>query len=218
MSDFIGPVSAFFESAPDFFDSALSVAFSLDVESWARSVVVLSASVKDSAASSGNKRKLLDTMASPDSRVARAYGSTACFAHAGRHACPRQWPLGRARVQATRKFATGQAGAGPRTRPDGRPDGGLPIPFVYHDHILSGAPGLGNDGTAGEFMGRWKIIVLMYNPSVLSDPNFKPVTSEVDLDAAEAAGEFLPINPGSVNEFELITGGVLICPLVAPEA
>jgi hypothetical protein len=95
---------------------------------------------------------------------------------------------------------------------------GLPVPFVYHDHVLSGAPGLGNHGTAGEFKGPWKIIVLMYNPSVLSDPNFKPVTSELDLDAAETAGEFLPINPGGVNQFEVITGSVLICPLVAPEA
>ena len=76
---------------------------------------------------------------------------------------------------------------------------GLPIPFVYHDHVLSGAPGLGNNGTAGEFKGPWKIIVMMYNPAVFSDPDFKPITSEVDLDAAEAAGEFLTINAGGDN-------------------
>jgi hypothetical protein len=95
---------------------------------------------------------------------------------------------------------------------------GLPPPFVFHDHILSGAPGLGNNGTAGEFKGPWKIIVLLYNPAVFTDPNFKPVTSEIDLDAAEAAGEFLPINPGGVNPYEVITGSVLICPLVSPNA
>ena len=95
---------------------------------------------------------------------------------------------------------------------------GLPLPFVFHDHVLSGAPGLGNNGTAGEFKGPWKIIVLMYNPSVLADPNFKPVTSEVDLDAAEATGEFLPINAGGTNPYEVVTGSVLICPLVSPEA
>lgn len=95
---------------------------------------------------------------------------------------------------------------------------GLPVPFVYHDHILSGAPGLGNNGTAGEFKGPWKIIVLMYNPSVFSDPSFQPITSEVDLDAAEAAGEFLPINAGGENPYEVITGSVLICPLASPNA
>lgn len=95
---------------------------------------------------------------------------------------------------------------------------GLPIPFVYHDHVLSGATGLGNHGTAGEFKSPWKIIVMMYSPAALADPNFKPVTSELDLDAAEAAGVFLPINPGAENPYEVITGSVLICPLVSPNA
>jgi len=95
---------------------------------------------------------------------------------------------------------------------------GLPVQFVYHDHVLSGAPGLGNNGTAGDFKGPWKIIVMMYSPAALTDPNFKPVTSELDLDAAEAAGVFLPINPGAENPYEVITGSVLICPLVSPNA
>jgi hypothetical protein len=95
---------------------------------------------------------------------------------------------------------------------------GLPIPFVYHDHVLSGAPGLGNHGTAGDFKGPWKIIVMMYSPAALTDPDFKPVTSELDLDAAEAAGVFLPINPGGENPYEVITGSVLICPFVSPHA
>lgn len=95
---------------------------------------------------------------------------------------------------------------------------GLPIPFVYHDHVLSGATGLGNQGTAGDFKSPWKIIVMMYSPAALADPNFKPVTSELELDAAEAAGVFLPINPGAENPYEVITGSVLICPLVSPNA
>lgn len=110
-------------------------------------------------------------------------------------------------------FASGYA---PQCNPCYHP--GLLAPFVYHDHVLSGAPGLGNQGTAGQFMGPWKIIVLLYNPAVLTDPTFQPVTSEVDLDAAEAAGEFQVINPGAANPFEFITGAVLICPLVSPDA
>jgi len=95
---------------------------------------------------------------------------------------------------------------------------GLPPEFVYHDHVLSGAPGLGNNGTAGEFKGPWKLILVMYNASVLSDPDFQPVTSEEELDAAEQAGEFQVINPGAENPYEIITPNILICPFVSPNA
>jgi hypothetical protein len=94
---------------------------------------------------------------------------------------------------------------------------GLPGVFAYHDHELTGAPGLGTNGTAGEFKGPWKIIVLMYNPAVLTTA-FKPVTSVEELDAAEAAGMFLPIGNDPTNQYEIDTGNVLICPLVAPDA
>jgi len=59
---------------------------------------------------------------------------------------------------------------------------------------------------------------MMYSPAALADPDFKPVTSELDLDAAEEAGVVLPINPGGENPYEVITGSVLICPLVSPDA
>lgn len=98
---------------------------------------------------------------------------------------------------------------------------GLPPPFAYHDHVLAGAPGLGTNGTAGAMKGPWKLIVLMYNPEVAMDPNFKPITSAKDVDTGETNGTFLPINSdlahGS-NPFEFETGNVLICPLVSPAA
>lgn len=95
---------------------------------------------------------------------------------------------------------------------------GIPLEFAYHDHVLTGAPGLGNHGTAGEFKSPWKIILLMYNPDVALRSDFNPVTSASDVDAAEAEGAFLPINPGAANPFEIETGTVLICPLVSPNA
>jgi hypothetical protein len=95
---------------------------------------------------------------------------------------------------------------------------GLPFQFAYHDHVLTGAPGLGKNGTAGEFKAPWRIIILMYKPEVAFNPNFQPITSADDIDAAEAAGEFLPINPGPGNPFEIDTGTVLICPFVSPHA
>jgi hypothetical protein len=95
---------------------------------------------------------------------------------------------------------------------------GLPGIFAYHDHVLTGAPGLGNNGTAGVMKAPWKIILLIYNPAVALSPSFTPITSAGDIDAAEAAGTFLQINPGADNPYEIDTGNVLICPLVAPAA
>ena len=94
---------------------------------------------------------------------------------------------------------------------------GLPGIFAYHDHVLEGAPGLGTNGTADGMKAPWKIILLMYNPAVLT-ASFTPITSADDIDAAEAAGMFLPINPGAENPYEIETGNVLICPLVGPAA
>jgi hypothetical protein len=95
---------------------------------------------------------------------------------------------------------------------------GIPLEFAYHDHVLTGAPGLGRNGTAGEFESPWKIILLIYNPDVALSPTFTPITSASDIDPAEAAGAFLPINPFGANPFEFETGTVLICPFVSPNA
>ncbi|HLB10721.1 MAG TPA: hypothetical protein VK617_14365 [Gemmatimonadaceae bacterium] len=119
-----------------------------------------------------------------------------------------------------------QPGAGPITLPSGyQPQcdpcfhPGLPFPFVYHDHVLTGAPGMGKNGTAGVFKAPWKIIVLVYNPAYVASPTFRPITSATDLDAAEAAGNvFLPINAGGDNVYEVDTGNLLICPLVSSHA
>jgi hypothetical protein len=94
-----------------------------------------------------------------------------------------------------------------------------PPAFIFHDHVLTGAPGLGKDGTAGAFKAPWKIILLLYTVEAVSDPNFVPVKSVAELDAAEAAGKFQQIAPpGSENPYEVDTGNLLICPFVAPEA
>jgi hypothetical protein len=96
---------------------------------------------------------------------------------------------------------------------------GLPPPFVYHDHVITGAPGMGNNGTAGEYMGPWKIIVLEYDPDYANSPDFTPFKSAAEIDAAEKAGKaFLKINPNGANQYEIDTGNVLICPTVSNHA
>lgn len=86
---------------------------------------------------------------------------------------------------------------------------------AYHDHVLSGSPGFGNDGTADGFKGPWKIILLKYTTAVLTDPDFKPVMSADDFDEAEAAGKFQIVNPGGDNQYEIELPVILICPLVS---
>jgi hypothetical protein len=95
---------------------------------------------------------------------------------------------------------------------------GLPLPFVYHDHVITGAPGMGVNGTAGQFKGPWKIIVLVYNPDYMNSPTFTPIKSAADIDPAEAAGKFLVVNPSGPNKYEIDTGNVLICPIVSSHA
>jgi len=95
---------------------------------------------------------------------------------------------------------------------------GLPPAFVYHDHVITGAPGMGVNGTAGQFKGPWKIIVLVYNPVYAHSSTFTPIKSAADIDPAEAAGDFLPVNPSGPNPYEIDTGNVLICPIVSSHA
>jgi hypothetical protein len=97
---------------------------------------------------------------------------------------------------------------------------GLPAPFVYHDHIITGAPGMGVNGTAGEYKAPWKIIIVMYDPVYAASHDFKPITSAADLDAAEHPGvnKLLPFNKGAANPYEFETGNLLICPTVSSHA
>ena len=95
---------------------------------------------------------------------------------------------------------------------------GLPPNFVHHDHVITGAPGMGNHGTAGEYLGPWKLVILVYNPDYVAAHGFVPIKSEADIDAAEAAGNvFKPMFPGA-NPYEFEPGNLLICPTVSDHA
>ncbi|HEV2416029.1 MAG TPA: hypothetical protein VGX27_14590, partial [Candidatus Dormibacteraeota bacterium] len=95
---------------------------------------------------------------------------------------------------------------------------GVPLPFAYHDHVISGAPGFGTNGTAGTFNPFWHVFVVMYNPSDYTNKVFTPVKSTAELDAGEASGMFLPINRGPGNPFEVDTGIVFLCNIVSSHA
>jgi hypothetical protein len=86
---------------------------------------------------------------------------------------------------------------------------GLPAPFVHHDHVLTGAPGFGLDGTAGSNEGVWRIVIAIYNPGVLTDPAFQPIEDDEAIPAAVASGEITAVIP---------TPTVLVCPLVSSHA
>lgn len=91
---------------------------------------------------------------------------------------------------------------------------GLPFQLIYHDHILSGAPGFGDAGTAQLQQGTRHPIAVMYNPAVIERADFRPMTSEADVKAAEQAGELLAINPTSANPYELPPDAVITIQLV----
>jgi hypothetical protein len=91
----------------------------------------------------------------------------------------------------------------------------LQEPIAYHDHLLTGAPGQGTDGTSGgDYRAPWRIVLLLYNPAWSNRPDFEPITRDDQLAAAEAAGEFLPINAGAPDPYEIWTPNVLVCPVV----
>jgi hypothetical protein len=91
----------------------------------------------------------------------------------------------------------------------------LQEPVAYHDHLLTGEPGSGTNGTAGDYRSPWRVVIMHYNPTYSNSLSFQPVKSDDDLAAAEANGEFLRINnSGQGNPYEILTDKVLICPLV----
>jgi hypothetical protein len=92
--------------------------------------------------------------------------------------------------------------------------GGALNNFPYHDHVVEGAPGSGTSGTAGVYKGPWDVIIVVYNPAYSFSTTFTPFKSVSAVQAGEAAGDFLPINLGAANPYEINTGVVLICPLV----
>jgi hypothetical protein len=95
----------------------------------------------------------------------------------------------------------------------------LQEPVSYHDHLLTGAPGEGTEGTSGaDYRSPWRIVVMLYNPLWSNSPFFQPITDDDELAAAEAAGEFLPINSGATNPYEIWTTNVLVCPVVRQNA
>lgn len=108
--------------------------------------------------------------------------------------------------------------SGPLTLPSGYQPQCNPCtqePVRYHDHVLTGAPGLGTSGTSGgDYESPWRIVVLVYSPTYAYSPFFRPVTSDDQLAAAEQAGDFLPINPTAANPYEIWTQNVLVCPVV----
>ncbi len=96
----------------------------------------------------------------------------------------------------------------------------LQEPIAYHDHVLTGAPGLGTNGTSGGYESPWRIVVLMYSPGYAYSPFFTPITSDDEVAQAVQACEsgqacdLLPINSGSANPYEIWTSNVLVCPIV----
>jgi hypothetical protein len=88
---------------------------------------------------------------------------------------------------------------------------GLPAAFVYHDHVLSGAPTLA-DASAPRHL-----VILQYVASVMTDQLFQPLKSVAAIKAGEATGMFQAIGSGA-NPYEVDTGILVVTPSVSPSA
>jgi hypothetical protein len=88
---------------------------------------------------------------------------------------------------------------------------GLPAAFVYHDHVLSGAPTLGNASAPRH------LVLLQYVASVMTDLSFQPLKSAAAVKAGETTGMFQAIGSGS-NPYEVDTGILVVTPPVSPNA
>ena len=87
--------------------------------------------------------------------------------------------------------------------------GGALNNFPYHDHVMEGAPGFGNNGTAHAMKGPWVLIIVAYNPAYSNGAGFAPYKSTAGITANENAAHFQAISSGS-NPYEINTGIVLI--------
>lgn len=88
--------------------------------------------------------------------------------------------------------------------------GGFLNNFPYHDHVISGAPGFGSEGTAGVMKGPWVLILVAYDPTFSNTGTFVPFKGTTAIVAGELGGDFLPINPSASNPYEINTGVVII--------
>lgn len=113
-------------------------------------------------------------------------------------------------------YPTSQA-SGPLVLPSGNQPQCDPCdhsPFHYHDHVLTGEPGSGTNGTAGDYQGPWRIVVMAYSPRYYMSPGFVPITSDQQIPAYEQDGRLLPLNPGAENPYQIWTNMILICPVI----
>jgi hypothetical protein len=92
---------------------------------------------------------------------------------------------------------------------------GLPIPLVYHDHVLNGTPASLGSANATDWQATRHPIAVMYNPGFIAKAGFQPLTTVAEIKAGEQAGAFLPINGGASNPYELPQDVVVTIQLVA---
>lgn len=86
--------------------------------------------------------------------------------------------------------------------------------FHYHDHVVTGEPGAGTNGTAGDYRAPWRIVVMAYSPTYYDDPGFRPITSDDQIAEYERDGRMLPLNHGAGDPYQIWTNMVLVCPIV----
>lgn len=147
-----------------------------------------------------------------DGQVYTMIGATLHTAsNAGQLAAPSLYVIG---------YPTGQT-SGPLVLPSGYSPQCDPCDhgaFAYHDHVVTGEPGAGTSGTAGDYRAPWRIVVMAYTPAYYNSPDFVPITSDEQIPAYEEATNpqrLVPLNAGGPgDQFQVWTNMILICPII----
>ena len=115
------------------------------------------------------------------------------------------------------EFPVAAGTTGPITLPSGyqpQHNSFPPSPIPYHDHVLTGAPGLGTSGTAGDYTATLRVVAMRYSSTYAYSPAFVPITSADQIPDAEAAGRLELINPGAPDPYQVWTTTVLVHPIL----
>src|SRR5579859_2047644 len=67
---------------------------------------------------------------------------------------------------------------------------GLPLPLVYHDHVLNGSPASLSGTSAAGWQATRRPTAVMYSPAYVFGGNFKALTTVAEVKAGEQAGLF----------------------------
>ena len=97
---------------------------------------------------------------------------------------------------------------------------GLPAPFVFHDHVITGAPGNGKERYSRRIQGALEGHFADLQSGVRVVTHLRADQERGRPRRGGAGGQCVSADQsvGAANQYEIETGNVLICPIVSSKA